>query len=1118
MATQQVNERLAALTAAGTSVWLDQISRQLISGGELKRLVDEESLRGVTSNPSIFEKAMVGSADYDDQLAQLAQEGHDTRGIYQGLAITDIQGAAGLANARAAYRRFKEIFHGPRFAALLDAGAHVQRPLWASTGVKNPAYPDTMYVDGLVGPETVNTMPMATLLAAGDHATVDPDRPTADIDPEPDLQALAQAGIDLDDVTAKLLRDGVAAFVTPMEKLLDAIEAKREAIVLSRPATVEGRIPDALEPKLAERIREATVADVAKRIWRKDDTLWGEAGQPEVADRLNWLTVTEQMWEAADDLEAFADEVRDEGTTDVVLLGMGGSSLAPEVIRRSFGDQPGRPRLHVLDSTDAGAVRAVHEAIDLDRTLFLVSTKSGGTIETLSLFRHFWAVRPDGSRFVAITDPGSGLEDLAREHGFRHAFLNDPCIGGRYSALSYFGLVPAALMGADVRGLLDRSGIAEQNCLTFDAANQNTGLWLGLAWGELAANGRDKLTYVVDEPLASFGLWVEQLIAESTGKHGKGIVPVVGEPLAAPEAYGEDRTFVYLRHVDAPSAEVDAKVDALARAGHPVIIRQVHGPTDLGRIFFFAEFAIAAAGWVLGINPFDQPNVQEAKDNTQRALDQDAQDQPDATDDELRALLDGLAPPHYLAIMGYVQPSEEFDAAVPNLRAAVRSEMSDEAFREMAAQAVRRFSRREPSADVLDQLFAAARYVPGTFDQAQLYEALAGVLDGYDTEAHQRLNRCFYLSTAPQFFPVIVHALGERKLNRHEGAEVRAIIEKPFGTTLAEAEGLNREVLSVFRERQVFRIDHYLGKETVQNIMAFRFANGMFEPLWNRNYIDHVQITAAEDIGIGSRAGYYDGAGALRDLIQNHMLQLLCHVAMEPPVDFSADEVRNEKVKVLHAIAEPTSDRIPDMAVRAQYTAGTVGGEEVPGYRQEDGVPEDSHTETFAALRLQVDNWRWAGVPFYLRTGKRLARKVTEIAVTLKPVPHLAFVQDGSIGVRPNQLILTLQPNEGVALSLGAKIPGSRMRIRPVNMEFLYGTSFMSQSPEAYERLILDAMRGDATLFTRNDEALAQWAIIDPILKHWEQAPGPLPTYEAGTQGPAIADRLLEGDQRWRAL
>jgi transaldolase / glucose-6-phosphate isomerase len=583
---------------------------------------------------------------------------------------TSLLGRAGLANARAAYRRYQAIFHGERFAALRDAGASVQRPLWASTGVKNPRYSDTMYIDGLVGPETVNTMPMATLLAAADHAEVQAN--TVEIDPEPDLRALAEAGIDLDEVTAKLLADGVDKFVEPMDKLLEGIDEKREAIVTSRPPTIKASIPDDLEPRIAERVKRAMVEDVAHRIWKKDATLWGPADQPEVSDRLGWLTIVDTMLEAADDLQAFADEIRGEGFTDVVLLGMGGSSLAPEVIRQSFGEQDAWPSLHVLDSTDAGAIRRVQERADLDKTLFLVSTKSGGTIETLSLFKHFWSLRSEGRQYVAITDPGSGLADLAAEHGFRRTFLNDPEIGGRYSALSYFGLVPAALMGADVRGILDRAGVAEQNCLTFDSSNTNSGLWLGLAWGELALAGRDKLTYAIDPPLESFGLWVEQLLAESTGKHGKGILPVVDEPIGAPESYGEDRTFMYLRRVDEPDAELDAKMDALAAAGHPVITRSIHGPTDLGRLFFFAEFATAVAGWVLGINPFDQPNVQEAKDATARVLDEDVQDSPDAGDEGLRALLDGLRAPEYLAILGYVEPSEGFDAAIADLRAAIR--------------------------------------------------------------------------------------------------------------------------------------------------------------------------------------------------------------------------------------------------------------------------------------------------------------------------------------------------------------------------------------------------------------------------------------------------------------
>jgi glucose-6-phosphate 1-dehydrogenase len=461
------------------------------------------------------------------------------------------------------------------------------------------------------------------------------------------------------------------------------------------------------------------------------------------------------------------------------------------------------------------------------------------------------------------------------------------------------------------------------------------------------------------------------------------------------------------------------------------------------------------------------------------------------------------------------------DGALPDrfhLVGVARREKAHADYRAECEQSIREFSRRTPDEDVLKGLLEHVKYVPGVFDDASVYVKLEKILDDFEERAGEQLNRAFYLSTAPSFFPVIVEALGKQDLNRHQGADVRVIIEKPFGTSLEEARELNRRVLKIFREAQVFRIDHYLGKETVQNMMAFRFANGMFEPLWNRNYIDQVQITAAEDIGIGSRAGYYDHAGALRDLIQNHMLQLLCHVAMEPPVSFTAEEVRNEKVKVLQAIPEPTAQEIPRIAVHAQYAAGHAGGAEVPGYLQEEGVPEDSSTETYAALRLEIANWRWAGVPFYLRTGKRLARKVTEIAVTLKPVPHLAFSQDGSLGVQPNQLILTLQPNEGVSLRLGAKIPGTRMIIRPVNMEFLYGTSFLSQSPEAYERLITDAMRGDATLFTRDDEVEAQWRICDPIVHAWAQTPGPLPQYSAGSQGPEAADGVLREGHRWRAI
>jgi glucose-6-phosphate 1-dehydrogenase len=454
-----------------------------------------------------------------------------------------------------------------------------------------------------------------------------------------------------------------------------------------------------------------------------------------------------------------------------------------------------------------------------------------------------------------------------------------------------------------------------------------------------------------------------------------------------------------------------------------------------------------------------------------------------------------------------------------NLIGVSRSELSDDDFRTQAVESIRQFSRRPPDDALLERLLADVRYVAGSFDQEDMYHRLGRTCAAFDEDAGLALNRCFYLSTAPAFFPVIAEALGAHGLDHREDADVRIVVEKPIGTNLEEARELNARLLSVFDEQQVFRIDHYLGKETVQNVLAFRFANGMFEPVWNRNYVDHVQITAAEDIGVGSRAGYYDTSGALRDLVQNHMLQLLTLLCMEPPVNFTADEVRDEKVKVLRAIKKPRPEEVPHMAVRGQYAAGAIGGEDVPGYLEEPDVPQGSKTETYVALRLEVDNWRWAGVPMYLRTGKRLARKVTEIAVTLKPVPHLGFSQDGSLGVKPNTLVLTLQPNEGVSLQLGAKIPGSRMVIRPVNMEFQYGTTFLSQSPEAYERLIMDAMRGDATLFTRDDEVEAQWEICDPVLRAWAELDPPVYPYPAGSQGPPEAEQiLLPGCDAWRAI
>ena len=576
----------------------------------------------------------------------------------------ELQGRAGLANARSAYQAFKRVFGGEEFAALRAAGCPVQRPLWASTGVKNPAYPETMYVYGLVGPDTVNTMPLPTLQAAEGGGEVT--GATAAVDPAPDLEALAAAGIDLDDVTDQLLRDGIEAFVVPMNKLIAGIEAKREAIVTGRPSSFEADLPPDLEQPVAERLRKAREEDVVRRLWRRDGTLWAAAGTPELEDRLGWLTIADKLLEDIDSIRDFVREVREAGMTDVVLLGMGGSSLAPEVFRRSTPPAEGALRLHVLDSTEPIVVQAVADAIDVSTTLFIVSSKSGGTIEPNALMASFRSLQPDPSHFVAVTDPGTSMAELAEREGFRRVFLSDPEIGGRYSALSPFGIVPAALMGVDVQAVLEGALVAKENC---ELPDGNSGLWLGAALGELALRGRDKLTFVVDPPLAAFGLWAEQLVAESTGKLGRGILPIADEPLADASAYGPDRVFLHLRDADAPDPRHEEAVRAFAAAGHPTITVTAAGATDLGRIFFFSEFATAVAGWALGINPFDQPNVQEAKDNTATVLQEGA---PEGLEDgSASELTADLASPAYVAIMGYLPYDDAIDQAVARLRAAL---------------------------------------------------------------------------------------------------------------------------------------------------------------------------------------------------------------------------------------------------------------------------------------------------------------------------------------------------------------------------------------------------------------------------------------------------------------
>ncbi len=447
---------------------------------------------------------------------------------------------------------------------------------------------------------------------------------------------------------------------------------------MSQPAGIGASIPSLYQPAIDARLARAGAEDVARRIFEHDDTLWGPAGQPEVSNRLGWLDVHDRLLTELDELEAFAQQAHADGLTEAVVLGMGGSSLAPEVFRRSFGTHANGLILHVLDSTDADAVRDVEAEIDVTKALFVVSSKSGGTIETLSAFHYFWEkTGGNGTQFVAITDPGSGLAALGEERGFRRVFLNDPNIGGRYSALSYFGIVPAALLGADLRALL--GGAAELGASLRDPdPAANPGLWLGCAIGELALARRDKLTFVVDPPIESYGLWVEQLIAESTGKHGKGVLPVADEPLGAPEAYGGDRVFLHLHeHAAHPPTGVGASDhdDVLRRliaAEQPVITIGAHGAADLGRIMVLFEFATAVVGWVLEINPFDQPNVQAAKDKTNDVLSMDTPPTiEEAGADALATLLDA-GPSSYLAIQGYLAPMPEFDGEVAELRALIR--------------------------------------------------------------------------------------------------------------------------------------------------------------------------------------------------------------------------------------------------------------------------------------------------------------------------------------------------------------------------------------------------------------------------------------------------------------
>ena len=444
-----------------------------------------------------------------------------------------------------------------------------------------------------------------------------------------------------------------------------------------------------------------------------------------------------------------------------------------------------------------------------------------------------------------------------------------------------------------------------------------------------------------------------------------------------------------------------------------------------------------------------------------------------------------------------------------------RSQRSDEEFRADLREAVATFSRTKPLNEEVWASFAEhIRYV--STGRPEGYGALARTLETLDRELGTQGNRVFYLATPPKAYEAIARDIGAHGLNR-TGGSTRVVVEKPFGSDRRSAIQLSERLHEVFGEGQIFRIDHYLGKETVQNIVVLRFANAIFEPLWTRQLVDHVQITVAESLGVEERGDYYESAGAMRDVVQNHLLQLLALVAMEPPVAFDSGAVRDEKMKVLRALRPISPDEVGDRTVRGQYSSGYIEGAKVRGYREEPGVSRLSRTESYVALKCYVDNWRWEGTPFYLRTGKRLPKQSTEIALQFRAAPHQMFSRDASAGVDPNTLVLRIQPDEGISLKFGAKVPVQGVRIRSVNMDFDYGASFMVDAPDAYETLILDALRGEATLFTRRDEVEQQWSFIDPIVEGWAADQADPPTYGAGSWGPTEADLLIARDGRaWR--
>jgi len=445
---------------------------------------------------------------------------------------------------------------------------------------------------------------------------------------------------------------------------------------------------------------------------------------------------------------------------------------------------------------------------------------------------------------------------------------------------------------------------------------------------------------------------------------------------------------------------------------------------------------------------------------------------------------------------------------------AARADLTAEQFRESLHADLAQYSRTKPINEDVWRSFAENVHYVSTRD-SEGYESLRHRLAEIDVSAGTNGNRLFYLATPPSAYGPIIDLIKQHRLT--ENVSARVVVEKPFGHDLESASALSEKVQGVFTEDEIFRIDHYLGKETVQNILVLRFANGIFEPIWNRQYVDHVQITVAESLGIEERGAYYEQAGAIRDIVQNHLLQLVALVGMEPPVSFDSKAVRDEKLKVLRAIRPIGGDGVDANVVRGQYGPGFIEGAPARAYREEDGVSRTSTTETFVAIRTFIDNWRWEGTPFYLRTGKRLPKRTTEIAIQFRAAPHAVFSSEAAEGMEPNALVLRIQPDEGISLKFGAKVPVQGIRIRSVNMDFVYGASFMVDAPDAYETLILDALRGDATLFTRQDEVEQQWRFVDPIARSWASGQSDLPAYPAGSWGPTEADLLIARDGRtWR--